>query len=58
MAKIKEIEVTRKFNLGNYQTLDIGLVATVGEGEDVAQVARALDQKIVEIRNKKIDLNA
>ena len=58
MAKIKEIEVTRKFNLGNYQTLDIGLVATVGEGEDVSQVARALDQKIIEIRNKKIDLKA
>lgn len=56
--EVKEITITRKFNLGNYQTLDIGLVATVGPDENLLDVAKALDDKIIKIRNQKIDLRA
>lgn len=56
--ELKEVTVSRKFNLGNYQTLDIGLVATVGPEDKAVDVAKALDKKIVEIRNNHIDLKA
>lgn len=34
MVKIKEISISKKFSLGNYQMLDIGLVATIEEQDD------------------------
>lgn len=51
--EIKEVSFRRKFNLGNYETMDIELTATVSPGEDAADVVKALDRKTVEIRNKK-----
>ena len=51
--EIKEVSFRRKFNLGNYETMDIELTATVSPGEDAAEVVKALDRKTVEIRNKK-----
>lgn len=56
--ELKEVTVSRKFNLGNYQMIEIGLVATVGPGDKAADVAKALDKKIVEIRNGHIDKDA
>lgn len=49
--EIKEVSFRRKFNLGNYETMDVELTATVAPGEDVDEVVRALDRKTVEIRN-------
>ena len=56
--ELKEVSVSRKFNLGNYQMLEIGLVATVGPDDLASDVAKALDRKIVEIKNNKIDKDA
>ena len=52
MAEIKEISFTRKFNLGNYETMDVGLVATIGPGDSIDEVFKALDKKTVDVRNK------
>ena len=51
--EIKEVTFTRKFNLGNYETMDISLTATVGPEDDVNEVVKALDRKTVELRNKR-----
>lgn len=51
--KIKEVSFRRKFNLGNYETMDIELTATVNPEDDVDEVIKALDRKTVEIRNKR-----
>ena len=51
--KIKEVSFRRKFNLGNYETMDIELTATIGPDDDVNEVVKALDRKTVEIRNSK-----
>ena len=53
MAQIKEVTFTRKFNLGNYETMDISLTATVGPEDNVDDVVKALDRKTVELRNKR-----
>jgi len=42
---ITEVRFDRTFNLGNYESLKIGLVATIGpENPDVAKTLRALDR--------------
>ena len=51
--EIKEVSFRRKFNLGNYETLDIELVATVGPGQDAMEVLRALDAKTIEYRKNR-----
>ena len=51
--EIREVSFRRKFNLGNYETMDIELTATVGPEDDVDEVVKALDRKTVAIRNKK-----
>lgn len=53
MAQIKEVSFRRKFNLGNYETMDIELTATIGPEDDVEEVVKALDKKTVKIRNSK-----
>lgn len=53
MAEIKEITFRRKFNLGNYETMDIELTATIGPEDDVDEVFKALDKKTVQLRNSK-----
>lgn len=42
---VKEVTIRRKFNLGNYETLDVEFVATVHEGQDHQEVAKALDKE-------------
>jgi len=45
-------KVSRKFNLGNYETIDVGFEAFVGEGENVQQVLALLEQEAVSyVRN-------
>lgn len=51
--EIKEVSFRRKFNLGNYETMDIELTATVGPEDDVNEVVKALDKKTVQIRNSR-----
>lgn len=48
--KIKEVYFRRKFNLGNYETFDIELVATVGEEQNPGEVIKALDAATVKYR--------
>lgn len=43
--KIKQVNLRRKFNLGNYETLDIEFFADVTEGEDFRDVAECLDEE-------------
>lgn len=42
----QEIAITRKFNLGNYQTIDFHVEASLDEGEDPVK-ALGLLEKIV-----------
>lgn len=51
--EIKEVSFRRKFNLGNYETMDIELTATIGPEDDVNEVVKALDKKTVQIRNSR-----
>jgi hypothetical protein len=44
--------VSRRFNLGNYETIDVGFEAFVGEGENVQQTLALLEQEAVSyVRN-------
>jgi hypothetical protein len=52
-VEIKEISFRRKFNLGNYETVDIELVATIGPGQDALEVLKALDAKTIEYRKSR-----
>lgn len=49
-VEITEVSFRRKFNLGNYETEDIELTATVRQGQDPADVLKALDKATVEYR--------
>ena len=51
--EIKEITFRRKFNLGNYETMDIELTATIGPEDDIDEVYKALDKKTVQLRNSR-----
>jgi hypothetical protein len=55
-VKVKpcEVSVTRKFNLGNYETLDIGLKAFIEEGEDPKQAMAKLEDEILRYQNKRV----
>jgi len=52
MDDIEVVQVTfrRKFNLGNYETEDVELVATVKEGQDPIEVLAKLDKYTVKYR--------
>lgn len=49
--KIKEVHFERIFNLGNYETMRIGLTATIGPNDDVDDIVRQLDERTVMLRN-------
>jgi hypothetical protein len=46
--KPQAIAITRKFNLGNYQTMDITVQASLNEGEDPVQALHALEKLIMD----------
>jgi hypothetical protein len=52
-TKIREVAFRRKFNLGNYETFDVELTATVGEGQDAKEVLRALDKATQEYKKER-----
>jgi len=47
--KIKTIEFTKKFNLGNYETQDIKILAEVDEKENVDEAFLNLKKKVLEM---------
>lgn len=51
--EIKEVSFHRKFNLGNYETMDVGFVATIGPGQNEMEVLKALDAKTIEYRKMR-----
>lgn len=48
-VKIREVAVRRKFNLGNYETMDIEMVATVNEGQDADEIAKIVDERLTKL---------
>lgn len=52
-VEIKEVIFRRKFNLGNYETFDIELVATVGPNQDAQEVLKALDEATIKYRKSR-----
>jgi hypothetical protein len=52
-ASISEVSFRRKFNLGNYETFDVELVATVGDEQSPLEVLHALDKMTVQFRNER-----
>ena len=47
---IKEVSFNRKFNLGNYETMDVGLVATISDGQSVSETLKTLDKYTIKYR--------
>jgi len=43
MPTISVAKISRKFNLGNYETMEVGLEAFIGEGENIQQVLAILE---------------
>jgi len=44
---VKEVSFRRKFNLGNYETLDIELTAAINDGQNVREVLSALEKETI-----------
>jgi hypothetical protein len=53
--QIKEVAFRRKFNLGNYETMDVELVATVGPDQDPQEVLKLLDNATMTYRRARED---
>jgi proteasome assembly chaperone (PAC2) family protein len=51
--QIKEVYFERVFNLGNYETMRIGLHATVAVNQTAQEVIQALDAFTVKMRNNR-----
>jgi len=50
---IREVTLRRKFNLGNYETLDIEFVATIQPEQNPGEVLKALDKATVTYRKSR-----
>ena len=46
---VVQVSVTRKFNLGNYQSMDIGMVAVVGPDQSPEDLIRDVDKRILNV---------
>jgi len=46
MPTISEASLTRKFNLGNYESLEVGAKAFMAEGENLQQVLAQLEYQL------------
>jgi len=53
--KPTEIAITRKFNLGNYQTMDINVKGSLNENEDVVKALHELEKLIMDFWNERTD---
>jgi len=53
--KPKNIAITRKFNLGNYQTMDIHVEASLNENEDVVKAIGELEKLIMDYWEGRTD---
>lgn len=51
MMKTEKVSVTRKFNIGNYQTFDVHVVASVFNGENPVKCLHALEKIIMDFWN-------
>jgi len=51
VANIREIGFRRKFNLGNYETMDIELIATISEGQNADEIISLLDDQTKNMAN-------
>jgi len=52
-VKITEVHFERVYNLGNYESMRVGLTATVANGQDHQEVLKALDQETVKFRKAR-----
>jgi hypothetical protein len=53
--KVTEIAITRKFNIGNYQTIDIHVRASVDQNEDPIQSIANLEKIINDYWNDRTE---
>ena len=53
--KVTEIAITRKFNMGNYQTIDIHVRASVDQNEDPIQSIANLEKIINDYWNDRTE---
>jgi|WetSurMetagenome_2_1015567.scaffolds.fasta_scaffold68450_2 hypothetical protein len=49
--KIKQVEYSKTFNIGNYESLRIGLVAEVEQGENEREVLQRLNERVHALRD-------
>jgi hypothetical protein len=52
---IREVSFRRKFNLGNHETCDIEMVATIGPGQKPGEVLEAINRKIMVVKHELYD---
>jgi proteasome assembly chaperone (PAC2) family protein len=52
-TQIKEVYFERVFNLGNYETMRLGLHATVAANQTAQEVVQALDAFTVKMRKNR-----
>jgi len=50
--KIKEVELGKTINMGNYESYRVKLTAEVEEGETVNQVLEKLDSKLLSLEKR------
>lgn len=53
--KAQAIAITRKFNLGNYQTIDIHVEASLNEGENPIGALHELERIINDYWTERLD---
>lgn len=50
---VSEVSFRRKFNLGDFETMDIELTATIAQGQNPGEVLKALDKATVRYRDER-----
>ena len=51
--KIREVAVRRKFNIGNYETMDIEMVAKIGEGQNADETVKLVDERLIKLGGQR-----
>jgi hypothetical protein len=52
-VNIIQVSFVRKFNLGNYETEDVGFVATCAQGQNPEEILKVLDDSTKSYRRKQ-----